>query len=435
MKETGTVPLMLTSTKTGIRRPPIGASGATGRVPSARRVHGSLFLPATLLIVTVSFADYVRSTVSLGGYFLESQDAPQDGDFYQMERLNLGMGKGPVEAKIVYGYSDFYNKRPNTYAQANRLSLATLAYTTPVEGLKVKVGRDFAPMVDRSLYFDGGSAAYEYGGWVKGELFGGYGIPSVYQDDILDMNSETGVVGGKLSYTQLPYLGIYLDGLVNGYADDGSLGSRVQGYVSENITLTGSGVFQLDSSVISFAEASALISVRDHDLLQFRYGLENDQIDSTRSYAYFFNPEHQFLSAGYTLYINKDLMASLDYGMAFYEEEAAFLMDFQVNAYGFFLGAGKEWATLPEALNLKAGYGTHLPHNLRLELGGGYTLYDLNRTELDLTALNAWVRPAYAIGKGFEVSAAYEFIQNRMYKQDHRYFICIKHVFFKGLSK
>ena len=388
------------------------------------------------LVACAARADYVNSSVSLGGYALDSKDATHDGKFYQMERLNISALKNGVELHVAYGYSDFYEKRPNTYQNSSRLALANVSYAPPgVAGLKVKAGRDFMTLIERPLYYDGGDARYQYKGLVQAELFGGYGVPTVYQSGIADFNSDKTLVGGKLTYTPTSALLIHLDGLVNGKNDKGTLGDEVQGKVNDRVVLSANSVFRLDSNYFSNAEVAVLTRVRKNDQLQLRYGMQEQKIDSTRNYDYFVNKSHQFLLAGYVFSWSDKISADLDCGMLMYQDTVGQMVDVKVNLFGFFAKVGQEFSTTTNALDLRAGYSNTYWSRYRIDVAGGYTRYDLDVSKSGLNAVDFSVQPTVLLGHGFEATLAYEYLHNRLYDSDQRVFVGVKQSFFRGLSK
>lgn len=380
-------------------------------------------------------ADYINSTVSLGGYLLDAKDATHDGNFYQMERVNVSALKDGVGLHLAYGYSDFYDKRPNTYQNSNRLALANVNYAPGVDWATIQAGRDFVPMIERSLYYDGGDAKVRYQDKVQAELFGGYGVPTVYQSDLVDFNSDKALIGGKLTYTPMSALLIRLDGLVNGTSDDGSLGGEVQGHVGDRVTLSANSTFELDSNYFKQAGVSAITRIRKNDEFHLRYGYEQQKIDSTRNYDYFVNKDHQYVLAGYSFYWNDKLSAALDYGFLKYDDTVGQMVNVKVNAYGFFARVGKEFSTVTNALDLAAGYDNTYWSCFRIAVGGGFTQYDLDERKTDLKAYSVSVQPTVMLGHGFDVTMAYEYMHNRLYDNDNRYFVGIKESFFRGLSK
>ncbi len=387
------------------------------------------------LAASAARADYVNSTVSLGGYVLDAKDATHDGTFYQMDRINVSALKDGLELHVAYGYSDFFEKRPNTYQNTNRLALANVSYAPGLDWLKIKAGRDFMPLIERSLYYDGGEAKLQYKGLVQGELFGGYGVPTVYESDVADFNSDRALIGGKLTYMPMPELLVHFDGLVNGVQDDGSLGGEIQGRLGDRITLSANSVFRLDSNYFAHAEFSALTRIRKHDQFQIRYGIQERKIDSTRNYDYFVNKTHQFLLTGYVFSWNSKVSADVDYGLLMYQDTVGQLVDVKVNLFGFFARVGQEFATTTNAFDLMAGYDNTYWSRFRIEVGGGYTRYDLDPRNTGLEALEFTVKPTLLVGHGFEVTMAYEYLHNRLYDTDNRYFVGLKESIFRGLSK
>ena len=380
-------------------------------------------------------ADYVNSTVSLGGYVLDAKDANHDGDFYQMERVNLAILKNGVGLHVAYGYSDFYDKRPNTYKNSNRLALANVNYS-PIPGrLNVTAGRDFMPMIERSLYYDGGDAKLQYGSSVQAELFGGYGVPSVYQNKIVDFNGDRTLIGGKLTYTPISALQVQFDGLMNGKSDDGSLGGNVRGRIGDRVTLSANSVFRLDSNYFSHVNLTALKGIRKHDELQLRAGMEETKVDSTRIYDYFVNKKHEFLFAGYLLYLNDQISANLDGGVLMYGDTLGETIDFQANLYGFFARIGREFSSVPNALDVRIGYGNVFGRYLRVDASSGYTQYDLDPQKTGLKAMDFTVQPTVMLSHGLEVTASYEYLHNRLYDSDNRFFFGIKEAFSRGFHK
>ena len=379
-------------------------------------------------------ADYINSTVSLGGYVLDAKDANHDGDFYQMERVNLAVLKNGVGLHLAYSYSDFYDKRPNTYKNSNRLALANVNYSPMPGQLNVTAGRDFMPMIERSLYYDGGDAKLQYG-VMQAELFGGYGVPSVYQSDIVDFNSDRGLIGGKITYTPISALQVNFDGLVNGKTDDGSVGGNIRGRVGARVTLSANSVFRLDSNYFAHAQVAALVGIRKHDEFQFRAGMEETKVDSTRNYDYFVNKKHQFLFVGYLLSLNDKISANLDGGVLMYGDTLGETIDFQVNVYDFFARIGRETSTIPNLLDLRLGYGNVFGKYLRVDASGGYTQYDLDQRKTDLKAVDFAVQPTVMLGHGFEVTASYEYLHNRLYDSDNRFFFGVKEAFSRGFHK
>jgi len=388
------------------------------------------------LFACAARADYINSTVSLGGYALDSKDATHNGDFYQMERINVSALKDGLELHVAYGYSDFYEKRPNTYQKSNRLALANVSYAPKgLDGFKVKVGRDFMTLIERPVYYDGGDAKYQYQGSVQAELFGGYGVPTVYQSDIADFNSDKTIIGGKLTLIPLPALLLHFDGLLNGKHDNGTLGGEVQGRVSDRVTLSANSVFRLDSNYFSHAEVSALTRIRKSDQFQIRYGIQEQKIDSTRNYDYFVNRSHQFLLSGYVFSWSNKISADLDCGLLMYQDTVGQMLDVKLNLYGFFAQWGQEFSTTTNALELKGGYSNTYWSRYRIDVAGGYTRYDLDVMKTNLNAFDFSVQPTLLLGRGFEVTMAYEYLHNRLYDRDQRYFVGIKQSFFRGLSK
>lgn len=387
------------------------------------------------LVACAARADYINSTVSLGGYMLDAKDATHDGSFYQMERVNVSALKDGLELRVAYGYSDFYEARPNTYQNSNRLALANVSYAPGLEGLKIKAGRDFMPMVERSLYYDGGAVKYQYQGVVQGELFGGYGVPTVYQSDIADFNSDKALIGGKLNYTPISQVIMHLDGLVNGTSDDGSLGGDIQGRIGDRITLSANSVFRLDSNYFSHAELSLLTRVRKNDQFQLRYGIQEQKIDSTRNYDYFVNKSHQFLLSGYNFAWSNKISADLDYGLLIYDDTLGQMVDFKLNLFGCFAKVGQEFSTTTNALDLKLGYSNTYWSRLRIDMVGGYTRYDLDARKTGLEALEFSVQPTLILDHGLQITTSYEYLHNRLYASDNRFYIGVKESFFRGLSK
>lgn len=393
---------------------------------------------ALLFLASVSAAaraDYVNGAVSLGGYVLDAKDAPHDGNFYQMERVNVSALKDGVALRASYGYSDFYDKRPNTYVNSNRLALANASYTPPMGWLSVTAGRDFEPMIFRSLYYDGGDVRLRYNGIASAELFGGYGVPTVYQNEIFNFDSDAALIGGKLTYAPISALAIHLDGLVNGSQDDGTLGGDVQGNVVDRVTLSAASVFRLDSTSISRADIAATVRIREHDEAELHVGMLDEKIDSTRTYDYFVNPEHQYLMAGYTFAVNDDASFGLDYGLIQYSRSGGHSFAARVNAYGAFIKVGKEIGTIPKALDMRIGYsGTYL-NRYRVDVSGGYVNYDVDDRNTGLRAYDFSLQPALLLPHGLEITAAYELLHNRLYDRDHRFFFGVKENFHRGLSK
>jgi hypothetical protein len=399
----------------------------------------SLLLNKPVLILALfacaARADYINSTVILGGYVLDAKDVSHDGNVYQMARVNVSALKNNLELRINYGFSDFYEARPNTYQNSNRLGLANLSYTPGISGLKVKAGRDFMPMIERSLYYDGGAASIQYQNYVKVELFGGYGVPTVYQNDIFNFDSEQALVGGKISFTPTSALQIRFDGLVNGKQDDGSLGWDVLARLGERIRLLGNSVYRLDSSYFQHTEFAVQAQIRKNDLVQIRYGMQQQKIDSTRNYDYFVNKAHQYLNAGYVLSLSNKLSADFDYGLLMYDDTIGQAMSIQVNAYGFFVKSGQEFSTVSNAFDLRVGYSNTYWNRLDIQVAGGYTRYDLNARKTGLEAFDFSLQPSVHLGRGFTITASYEYLANPLYENDQRYFIGVKESFFRGLSK
>jgi hypothetical protein len=289
------------------------------------------------------------------------------------------------------------------------------------------------PLIERSLYYDGGAASIQFKKWAQAELFGGYGVPTVYQDEIFDFSSNKALIGGKLSITPATGLKIRFDGLVNGKQDDGSLGWDVQANLGERILVSGNSV--LDSSYFQYTEFAVQARTRKNDLAQIRYGMKQQRIDSTRTYDYHINKAHQFVFADYVLSLSNKLSADFDYGLLMYEDTLGHSMSLQLNAYGFFAKAGQEFATASNALDLRVGYGNTYWSRLGIEVGGGYTRYDLSHRKTGLEAFDFSIQPSLFLGRGFELTMAYEYISNVLYSHDQRYFIGVKESFFRGLSK
>lgn len=380
-------------------------------------------------------ADYISSTVSIGAYLLDAQDGTHDGNFYPMERINVSALKDGVGLRLAYGHSDLYEMRPNTYQNSHRLALANVSYDPGLGWLKVSAGRDFAPLLHRSLYYDGGAARLQYRNIVKGELFGGYGVPTAYNPDIADFDSDKALIGGKMTYTPLSRLLVQLDGLVNGRNDDGTLGGAVQGIVNDRVTLLASSAFRLDSSYFSNADVAALVTVRRRDQLQVRYGIQEQKIDSTRNYDYFVNKSHQFLLAGYLYSFSDKITADVDYGMLMYDDSVGQMASLKVTAFGLFARVGQEYNTVANALDLRLGYSNLYWNRFGIAVAGGYTQYDLSLRKTGLQAFDFSVQPSYRVGRGLEVIASYEYLHNRLYESDNRFFLGVKEAFFRGLSK
>lgn len=392
-------------------------------------------LPFLLWAAGETRADYVKSSVSLGGYLVDDQGGPDDGGLFNSERVILGAQKGALGADLSFSRSDFQDIRPNTYENANRLAIAKVRYAPAVDWLRLSAGRDFMPMTERSLYFDGASARLDYKGVLQGELFGGYGVPTVYEEDIVNLDSDRALVGGKLTYSPFRALTVYADGLVNGIADDGSLALGIQGAPHERLSLSGSTLFRRDSSAITNADVSALYSYRKGDEIQLRYTYQDEKIDSSRYYHFFVNEAHQTISGGYLLYLNRDVQVNLDYGVLLYEDATGHLIDLRVRTHGLFAGVSKEWETVSEMLNVRFGYEALYGNRFRIALDAVYSSYDLSENRLDLKAMDFSFRPGLVLGKGFEATLGYEFLQNEIFQSDHRFFAGVKHVFFKGLAK
>ncbi len=399
-----------------------------------RPLHQPLIL--LVLIAGAAQADYINSTVTLGGYALDSKDATNSNDFYQMERVNVSALENGLDLHLAYGYSDFYEKRPNTYQTSNRLALANVGFTPAgIDGLRVEGGRDFMSLIDRPLYYDGAEARYQYQGFVQAELFGGYGVPTVYQSDLVDFNSDKALMGGKLTFTPLSQLLIHLDGLVNGRQDDGTLGGDIQGSLGDQVTVSANSVYRLDSNYFSRAEISVLASVVHRVQYQLRFGYQDEKIDSTRNYDYFVNQAHQYMLTGFVYSWNEKISADADYGVLMYTDTTGQLADFKLNVYGFFVGVSQEFATVTDAFDLTAGYSNTYWSRLRLDVAGDYTRYDLDPVNIGLKALDFSVAPTYFLGHGLEATVEYEYLHNRIYDSDNRFYVGIKESFFRGLSK
>ncbi len=395
-------------------------------------------MAATAILLSAAFqarADFVRSSVSLGGYYIDAQDAPHDGNLYQNDRIQVNALKNGVGLNVAYGYSDLYDKRPNTYATANRLALANLTYDPPVAGLSVKLGRDFQSLHDRSLFYDGGQLKYAYKGLVQAELFGGFGVPTFYEDNIVSFDGDKGIIGGKLTVSPIQSLVIAADGLVYGKQDDGTLGLTVQETPVDWVALTAGTVYRLDSSLISHAEVGALLQVRARDELQVRYTRDESTIDSSRYYDYFINPDHQTFLIGYALRPNGIVRVAADYGMVMYDDEIGYLVSLKASACGFYAGASKEWESITDALDLNVGYSNVFAKRWMLNASYGYSLYDLNGNKLDKSAHSFTLNPGIQFRGGLQLGVGYEFLNNNMYKYDNRFFVSLKHSYFKGLSQ
>jgi len=377
----------------------------------------------------------VNGAVSLGGYVLDAKDGPHDGNVYQMERINLSALKNGVALRAAYGYSDFYDQRPNTYMNSNRLALANVSYTPPMGWLGAGAGRDFEPMIFRSLYYDGGDVKLRYNGIASAELFGGYGVPTVYQSSVFDFDGDKALIGGKVIYAPIPALAIHLDGLVNGHEDDGTLGGDVQGSLGDRVTLNAASVFRLDSSAVSQAEFSAIGRVRGHDEAQIRYGMIDEKVDSTRSYDYFVNPEHQYVMAGYTFAATEDANLGIDYGLIQYRRSGGQSFAARLNVCGVFFKLSKEIGTIPKALDIRLGYSGTFQSRYRIDVSSGYVNYDVDDQNTDLRAYDVSFQPALLLARGLEITAAYELLHNRLYDRDHRFFFGVKENFHRGLSK
>lgn len=365
---------------------------------------------------------------------MDAKDVNHDGDFYQMERVNLAVLKNGVGLHVAYGYSDFYDKRPNTYKNSNRLALANVNYSPMPGRLNVTAGRDFMPMIERSLYYDGGDAKVQYG-VMQAELFGGYGVPSVYQSNMVDFSSDRTLIGGKITYTPISALQAQVDGLVNGKTDDGSVGGNIRGRVGDRVTLSANSVFRFDSNYFAHAQIAALVGIRKHDEFQLRAGMEETKVDSTRIYDYFVNKKHQFLFAGYFLSLNDQISANVDGGMLMYDDTLGESINLQANLYGFFARIGREFSSVPNALDLRIGYGNNFGRHFRMDASSGYTQYDLDPQKTGLKAMDFTVQPTVMLRHGFEVTASYEYLHNRLYDSDNRFFVGIKEAFSKGFPK
>jgi hypothetical protein len=125
---------------------------------------------------------------------------------------------------------------------------------------------------------------------------------------------------------------------------------------------------------------------------------------------------------------------SADYGLVVYDDETGHIVDFKASAFGAYVGAEKQWETVTDALNLNVGYGGIFSNRWILNVNYGYSLYDLQPNKLDLTAVDFTFSPGIQFRKGLQLNVGYEYLENRMYSSDNRFFVGIKHSFFKGLT-
>ncbi|MBF0431729.1 MAG: hypothetical protein HQK83_10650 [Fibrobacteria bacterium] len=378
-----------------------------------------------IILFLVSFgmgADFIRSQVTLGGYLLESKDASEDKPVYQHESVKLNLAKSGFAFNGAYRYSDLYYIRPSSYQSRNRLAMAELSYTIPQNWLKLSAGRSFVPMVDRALFYDGGMITYKMPRQFSIDAFGGWQVPNIFTEQMFDFDPDRFTTGGKFKYTGIKGVFGHVDFLKQGIDDNGSVGLELGGELPKRITVLSDAVFNFNTQGLSYIDLSSQLQVRKYDQVRVLFSWEDNDIDTTRYYEYLVNAAHMKVLAGYEMFFNRHLSASLDYGLLVYENFVGHLIYSHFHAYDAYIKCKSKFQSATNDFDVSGGYELELFRRLTLHAGTGYLSYELERDSKRKDAYYIESGVEVIVLKTLKILVNYEFLNNTTYNSDQRIF-------------
>ncbi|MGL1903350.1 MAG: hypothetical protein OCC49_14515 [Fibrobacterales bacterium] len=401
----------------------------------------------TLLVASGSvYADYISARVKAGAYYLESKDESVDQNIFQYHALNSSFEKSGVFALLSGSYSDIYKNRGSEYTNDYRLSLAKAGYTTPSGNVTGAVGRMYNTFIDRSVWLDGLDLQYTIKNMLTLQAYGGYVVPTAYDDDFIHTDSEFLTTGGSIEFTGLKNIVLLADYVKASKDDKGTVGLGANVILQEKYDLFTNGVWDFETSSLDHANVSGRINVRNNDQLLLSYTFDDAEQDTTRYFDLLDHPTSNLIQGGYLYNVNQKLHMTLNYGLLLYEDETArepedviaHMIDARVTGYGAYVSFTKEFDSDTEMQEATAGYEYKILDNLLAGVNAGFMRYKWSddkgesKKEFKNSKFVAVVCE-YAVIKNLWLNLEYEFLSNREYSQDHRVFAGLNYSFMKGL--
>jgi opacity protein-like surface antigen len=359
----------------------------------------------------------------------DSKDA-ESSRLYQTESLLLTARQGDVSLNVAYRYSDFSRLRPNSYANLHRLSQAAVSYETPGRAFTLTGGREFIPLAHRHLFYDGGRLTYSLSNRFRAECFGGYKVPDVYDGSIYSFDEKNRSGGLKLRYAFLPGWFTAVDALTTGDGEQVSAGLQAGKQWARRGGLLGSIVYDQDREDFSYLDVSGTYSPFAGHTLLLNAGRKSPEIDTLNWYDSLFNEQHDYFSAGYTGMFATNWQLSLHYGLIKLEDYTGHLVKLRTRAYGAHLTVEDRRGSQASATALAAGYGYRLMRILFLRAGGRVMLYKLSDSKDEHKAYSGTAGADLDIVKDLKLTAEYEYLQNHIYRHDHRVYVNLRYRFF-----
>jgi hypothetical protein len=369
----------------------------------------------------------------MGGYLMDSKETRQDGNVYHFESVDLTARKNGFGFHTACRYSNLPRSRPSAYENLNRLSIAELSYTSPHKSLSFFGGRTFRPLVNRTLFYDGGGFSYQKTGLFKADFFAGWEVPTPYNADFINISQES-LAGGmklKINPTRTFYLG--MDALKANQTDNGSVSLHTGKRFGRRITIAGAVVFDFNGERISYFDLTGAFRFRERDVLRLYCGREDPDVDTVNIYENLVLKAHDLYSIGYYAYINQFLQFSLDYGLLLYQDFTGNLISAKCMAFDGYFKVEYRTGNPATALDLSGGYDFSLTRRLSLNANAGYLLYELDREKDDYYACRLGSGITGTLVKKLRLSLEYIFLMNRRYTYDHRMSLKLNYNFFSRL--
>ncbi len=388
---------------------------------------------AVLVCSSCIFADYASTKVKVGAYYLDSKEDSVSQSIFQQHSLNAAIEKSGAFAKVSGSYSELYKNRGAEYKTDYRLSLAKAGYKSSENTYSAAVGRMYTSLIDRTAWWDGMELKYQIKNLIQAHAFGGYAVPTVYDNDFMNSDSEYLAAGGSLLFKGIKNVSITSDYLKISKDDYGTAGLGANVSIGNTIGVKGAGVWEFNDNFLQHGSLITDVAVRKSDKALFSYTYDAAEQDTTRYFDILLHPDRNVIEAGYYYHHCDEIQAALNYGVLLYDDEVAHMIETQVMGLGAYLIYTQEFESYTNMMEITVGYEREIISDLLFGFHTGYMMYQLSEKKDDHTALVVAVEGEYAIFKNLKLSVEYEFLQNREYSQDNRVFAGLNYSFYKGL--
>ncbi len=396
----------------------------------------SLFFNSAFILISFSVfissaawggdtASYVNGNISYGRYYLEEPEGTYGRSFFQSGKAYLSISKAHYGVIGSYYYSDIPDWRPVSYKQYSRLSLAHAYYSAPSGSWEATVGRSFLPVINGSMYYDGGSFTLRKGYKFKAELFGGWQAPSDFDNDLMSFKAQSQFGGLKLRSTPNEALGFMADAIFS--EDDNRAGLQAQADYRQKTGIDANVVYSSQNG-LSHSQAGTYYQFRVKDILRAQWSWDATKLDSSRSYEYFIQSSHQLISAGYYLSLHKWVQAAVDGGIYIFDDGSGQMVEGQLFILDGVAKVRKEWRTETNVWQSTISYGLRPWGPLVINVLASYWQYDspVSSSE-DAVHLGSSIE--YEMIRGLEIRIDNEFVHNHLYSKDYRFYVSLKYRF------